>query len=86
MKKTVTTTNATQEVATDLICVVQRNHANYKAETRKAKELAERDAIASAYSARIERKAMAKEILATVALATIEFGGMLAVILYSFLK
>lgn len=86
MKKTNTTTEMTPEVATDLICVVQRNHANYKTETRKAKELAERNAIAREYSARVERKAMAKEILATVALATIEFGGMLAVILYSFLK
>ena len=85
MKKTVTTTNNT-EVATDLICVVQRNHANYKAETRKANEIAERNRNAREYSKRVERKEKAKEILTTVTLATVEFGGLLAMILYAFLR
>lgn len=80
------TTNVATEVATELVCVVQRNHANYKAETRKAKELAERNAIASAYSARVERKHKVKEILFTVALATLEFGGLFAMIMYAFLR
>ena len=86
MKKTVTTTNVATEVATELICVVQRNHANYKAETRKANEIAERNRNAREYSARVERKEKVKEILATVALVTIECGGMLAMIVYAFLK
>ena len=86
MKKTNTTTEMTQEVATDLVCVVQRNHANYKAETRKAEEIAERNAIAREYSARVERKHKAKEIITTIALATVEFGSLLAMILYAFLR
>ena len=86
MKKTNTTTEMTPEVATDLICVVQRNHANYKTETRKANEIAERNRNAREYSARVERRHKAKEILATVTLATVEFGGLLAMILYAFFK
>ena len=86
MKKTVTTTNVATEVQTDLICVVQRNHNEYKAEKKHAKEIAERNELAREYSARVERKEKVKEILTTVTLATVEFGGLLAMILYAFLK
>ena len=76
MKKTVTTTEMT-EVQTDLICLVQSNHKEYKANELKAEELAERDANAKAYSKSIQKKRNKRKEKLQIAIGILGFAGVI---------